>query len=642
MLLFDALIERGTNAAESSDGIPQLYEPKTIKHVVEIAQDGRYLGYEQVTLSTAIPAQARSSGKVARIVDDFSYTLGAGRSNKSVEFVRECHELYLAQLEQLAAELTGSPRAAVDAIRLFLVNTDRPCFIVLGAVPTPAQLEVLSGSSAKMYQGKKLGALVVRGALTSDPEVLQACSFTLAASRAICPSGLEQLVSGDATDPVVIKVRGCGDWWLDPQMQVAHQGRARARSGVQVKESKGKGKAGASSIVVEFVCSICARSDRPQARLFGGVPMGADKPCLVSFNNDKWRAYKFEQGANAPTCQECAEAMVRGLADILKVDARPMTFGVDTRGLFWGSAAGPKAQWSAFEALFSGEDPSVQLVDGHFAVVSWMKKRIALRRYGEVVAAEVLERVGRWRRHLGRREPWQVAQAICRVKPNTRVPASALGQLSVIVEALHYYLILGEPLPGYISAKAKSALDHGESALKHTLRAWLNLVDELNGQPLLEVEVDLENSELDINEYGTAGCDISAFTPAQAAAWWVGRAFKVAAYCQWIKTRAKRGIETVAVRRAERDLAVAEHVIRRFAVGRSGLLREAAAYLRYANEVLNGAPFGHVLPGNVRYFSAGVLVQERLYEARRLKKAAEEAAEAEAAAAAAVETPPAK
>jgi len=227
-------------------------------------------------------------------------------------------------------------------------------------------------------------------------------------------------ISVKPEDRVIIEVEGYEKWWLTPEVLAFHHQRLAEK----YSEPTPSGE----------VCSICATeqtTEVPFARLF--PPSTHLKAGLISFSSPYWCAYGRKEGANTPTCLNCAVNIKQGLDAILSSRGTCQFYGpsdakTEHYMLWWSSDPDAAQPWDLLEALYPraevGEDgkkkqpeaPDIerilaQFTDGYFALLERDMGRIALRRFQTVSAAPLRQRIRAWVETC-RISPWRMVQAV--------------------------------------------------------------------------------------------------------------------------------------------------------------------------------------------------------------------------------------
>lgn len=354
-------------------------------------------------LYVVVPDIAKRNCIAASIVSSLDYTLGCGAPGRGVDFGLARHDAYTELLTELAA-LPGPSGEAASALLLTIWDPKRPLYLAFGRGVTLDHVQALAGvvpteDAVQAVQPRDVGPLlVVQGKgkqkvvrLTEVPADLAAYSMaldaTLAAHPGIGRGGVEEaaaaLAEGTLPLPVVllpvtdkavitpgVVSAGAEGWWCRSDVREALAQRGEARKAKKHSSSPTHG-----------TCGLCGT---PGVKLRVLFPASGGA-LLITFNSASVESYGLGQGANAPTCSPCAEALMRGLdrvrgAGYLHVHGTVKT----TNHYYWPS------DWDHQEPAARGITRALQAVLRPYQHMDW---------WAETVAGETPLPGGGW--HLG-------------------------------------------------------------------------------------------------------------------------------------------------------------------------------------------------------------------------------------------------
>lgn len=383
MLLLEALIERARHVS-----VPSGYERTTVKWVLRIDQDGRFLGLDALSdpRTLLVPKMKRNSDVTAyTAIDNFIYTLGAGGAGRETSWVTVRHQAFrdvLATIDHPAAR----------AIERFIDNPNRPLIVPLGSDLTDALWnEYVAAKPTTEGEVRGLKPLVARGQLVAEHLGEWRCVLANARAHHKAPATILRI----AASPDVrfyIAVDGIPESWLtDEAVARVHRGR--------LSESNDSDDA---TDTAGWACSLCGEK-KTLARLF---PPSSKIGALVSFNAPAWCGYGLTRGHNAPTCTDCAEGIATGLDSMIGNTEYHRRWSKDGHLLWWPTDPNAPAPWPLFDkAIDPAASPEereaalAQFTDGHFASLERLLARAALRRYVYVDADELRRTIRRWNEH---------------------------------------------------------------------------------------------------------------------------------------------------------------------------------------------------------------------------------------------------
>jgi hypothetical protein len=533
--------------------VPGGYERVRFHHVLRLTAEGRFAAIEacdppREEIVPAIGSLRTSNVRANTGIDDFTYVLGAADPGHPASWVADRVRAYRTLLATL-------DHPAARAIERFLDDPDRPILLPDGA---------------------------------SEP---------LAVSHH--PTGLVPLTGCAGSTPksrLLIEIEGHPRWWLAPTVRAVH-GISISTSRVSVETTWRVG---------DEACSLCYQR-KPLVRLFPQSQKLHAK--IVSFDGMAWNGYGRRQGANAPTCEDCASGIARGL-DALLVPESSIRYDDDVYVLAWSDVGTLDLR----EVLAGAGRP---VPDGHTASIEVNQGRIALRRHARMAGTAVDARLAAWRRICAPvlpagMKPLGTMAAALTTRGERRRGLDRDIDYALRWERIAIMLLAGEGLPArdrFAIRRLAEGLDHDDPLRVRRLAflAWARACEE---------GVEAMQPTEAVTPGATGAPDLFApipgeidLTATERAALNCGRALSRADTLQGRRARTQRGL-----RHTHFDLMRIQPIRGLFLLRRHGILpggREDRALAIYIQWAFDGLPDRFSLRDQLA-FSRGFYAQQAL------------------------------
>lgn len=353
------------------------YKVQEVQTVIRLRPDGSVVHWNILPepIEVEVPHSPKGSGVVTDVIDSYDYALGASPAGRPFAFAAARHKAYREHLESFE-------HPATRAILAFLDRRDRPVLVPVGAaLPMETQVAIRDAALTE-------GPVPMGPALKASPKKPEwfghwACTLNSAIKHHPGPAGMVEFVADNPKGLVLFEVEGYPAWWLDSVFVNAKSAARQADQGGTVG-----------------LCSLCFQHKALARKI---DPTAISKgPLLLSFNLAAFTAFGREQSLTAPTCQDCAESMVRGFNAILG-PAEKMHPAKTYHSAIWWEGTLQQDLWSIFDRVFDLELPEAERYaalrelpeESYFLSIRRNERRLAFRRHAYVRREALAARLSR-------------------------------------------------------------------------------------------------------------------------------------------------------------------------------------------------------------------------------------------------------